>query len=162
MRSSRLPHQGRRALDPPAPGAIVSLALRRNPRDPDRPQRAILRRGETRDRRLPTERALITNSPPHASRRTESATWPITSALPILPPPDRRLPSSRTCRMRSDVAARPVNLQAGHAPKINVATRLNATVPMRTRQSRSSAGRLNATGITRTQGSQQRAGGPLR
>ena len=38
------------------------------------------------------ESALIRNSPPDASRRSESATWPITRALPILTPPAAGLP----------------------------------------------------------------------
>ena len=108
------------------------------------------------------ESALIRNSPPDASRRSESATWPITRALPILLPPDRRPPSSRTCRVRSVATARPVNAQAGHAPKTSVAARLNPTVPTSTRQSRSSSGRLKATGSTGRKRSQQRVGRPRR
>ena len=74
------------------------------------------------------ETALIRNSPPEASRRSESATWPITRALPMLMPPGRRR-SSPTCRLRSLTAARPVNAQAGQAPKISVAARLNPIGP---------------------------------
>ena len=93
------------------------------------------------------EIALFKNSPPDASRRSESATWPTTRALPILTPPGRR-PSSPACRLRSVTAARPVKFQAGQAPKTSEATRLNPTVPTRTRQSRASSGRLKATGST--------------
>ena len=108
------------------------------------------------------ESALIRNSPPDASRSSESATWPITRALPILPPPDRPRPSSRTCRLRSVATARPVNAQAGHAPKTSVATRLNPTVPTSTRQSRSSSGRLKATGSTGRSDASSALGRPRR
>ena len=107
------------------------------------------------------EIALIRNSPPDASRSSESAIWPMTRALPILTPPGRR-PSSPHVPLEIGRGRATGQRQAGQAPKTSVADRLNATVPTRTRQSRSTSGRLTATGSTGRSDASSVAGRPRR